>query len=193
MSDTKIYHLSEDQLAKAILDPKDLSPDHRMHLNQCYQCFKQMRLLERQLISLGHAALEAAPIPQKRFQISTYQYTKEKKNIKHRFSYPVLKPVTILLAVLTLTMLGGRLFMKYNSPLEKVGMNRIAAEDMVLTEDVMNEISLLINNPLPPKYRELFEMIDISHDDDFMDFIVPAIEDESMQSDWGGMKGSFIC
>jgi hypothetical protein len=49
----------------------------------------------------------------------------------------------------------------------------------------MAEISMLVENALPPEYLELSGELDSSFDETFMEFVVPSTETEPLSHDTG--------
>jgi hypothetical protein len=68
----------------------------------------------------------------------------------------------------------------------------ILVQEMEEAERLMTEISMLVENALPPVYLDICGKSDPGFDEEFMQFVVPSIESEAVSYD-SGRGGVLLC
>ena len=66
------------------------------------------------------------------------------------------------------------------------------SQEMLEAEEFLQQISMLSENSLPQVYLDITGESDMEFDEEFMDFIIPTVENEPLSYDsWG--KGVELC
>jgi hypothetical protein len=62
-------HLSNDEVIIAVVDPADLSPEKREHLESCRVCRVELDKLDADLVGLGETASHMVEVPPRNFEL----------------------------------------------------------------------------------------------------------------------------
>ena len=178
MTENKKSHLSEDHLVQAVVDDEALPLSTRDHLSTCLQCRAEKERFSEDLAQLGQMANRFAPSPSRRISFDEEKSGFHPGWLWDRRAYLGAAMAAGLVAVVIFWSSG--LFTK--SPEE--GLDMVAWEAWE-AEQFMAEISMLVENALPPEYLELSGEFSSIFDETFMEFVVPSTETEPLSHDTG--------
>lgn len=176
-------HLDESWVLKAIVDPNDLSDSQKAHLETCNECTSRVEQIEGSLEQFGHQSRESVPKYDGRFVLPA-EHLKTGLNFHfirpfYRIAIPALVAVIIVVAV----------FFPKPDHTTQVASVPPLVED---AEQLLSEIDLLIENPLPMGLQTMVSFTELDTDEDFMQYIVPNVEDDPL-TNRSGKKGVRIC
>jgi len=172
-------HLSEELITRAVIDEQELGGAERQHLITCGVCNKKVEQIKDALQDLGENALLAVEPSKKNIVLPREEPTVA----SHKSSW---------LPTFGVTAMAGLALFFYFLGMESMSPQLIpyqGAEVPVEDAYLMEEISEMVENPLPETLYEItgdYEVID----DDFFQFMVPDIQ-EDLQSGYfiqGGIK-----
>jgi hypothetical protein len=182
----KNHHLNEDQIVRAVVGESELSVSVRQHLGKCDQCRAQKANLEQNLARLGQAARQFAPLPRKRLNLKALGTS---HSIRWSWNWKTALGTTLATAALFIFMWwasqGREMF-------EISDRENVIANDAKATESLMIEIRILSENALPQEYRDIAAETESVINEEFINFIVPLIEDDSLTF-IPGKKGVRLC
>lgn len=184
MSSDKGLHLDEDQLLWALVDEAKLPPPLQEHLSTCPQCRAGKERFEQDLARLGQMAKRFAPLPRKRVSLP----------VKTRWSFigwswdwRACFGVAVTVALMIVIVWWSAPFRTTPGDSE-----HILVREMDEAERLMTEISMLVENALPPVYLDICGRSDPGFDEEFMQFVVPSTESERVSYD-SGRGGVVLC
>ena len=158
-------HLGENDILQAVIDETDLSKRLKQHLNECPRCRTQKERIAQELARLGQLARHYAPEPQRRISIDTERVRVPFLPWKFAFGAAAVAAAVIVV--------WATVLIQSWQP-SSVGN---LAKNMVEAERLMMEIDGLVENALPPVYLEIIGETDLSPDEEFLEFLIPATED----------------
>jgi hypothetical protein len=174
MNDHDFDHLDERQIVMSVVDEASLTAEAAEHLRSCAHCLAARRALERKLSSFGDLARQMAPSPRRPVAVELPQ--KEKHPGWFHGGRP-LRVAAAGMAVVAVLILGT-LITRHSQEQLMAQLTREILED----ERLMSEIARLEEDALPdivPGDRNGYGREEDS-DEEFMDFLVPASDDESL-------------
>lgn len=184
MNTTSSRHLAEAQILQAIVDLSDLSDDQQVHLKACSVCGAEKDRLNRMLRKVGSMARASAPAVIRRPVLPD-----KRPGFLQRWFFEVRPVVRIAIpALLVLVVFTAALVLKPNQDKHIA----LVAEQMIDPEQLLSDIDRLIENPLPQELQAMISIAEIDPDEDFMEYIVPPIENDPL-SNKQGKKGENIC
>lgn len=184
MSSDRSSHLEDDQLLLAVVDEADLPQPLREHLSTCLQCREIKEQIGNDLIRLGQMAKRLSPSPRKGV---SFPVEKPLSSSWWSWEWKVVLGVAAA-AVFVMLVMNGPAFFKTIPERSDI----MRAQEMLEAEEFLQQISMLLENSLPQVYLDITGESDIEFDEEFMDFIVPTVENESLSYDsWG--KGVELC
>lgn len=184
MSSHKAFHLSEEQILRALVDESDLSESMREHLSTCPSCRARRERLEEDLGRLGRMAERFAPSPEKRISLPE----KYPANTARWFwSWRTAFGTVVMAALVIVIVWSSALF----RTIPETG-TIISSQEAWATDRLMVEISVLAENALPPVYLNITGESDPGFDEEFMQFVVPTVENLSQHYD-SKIKGDTLC
>jgi hypothetical protein len=174
VSNEKNHHLVEDQIIQAVVDEGELSVFDRRHLNNCHHCRAQKMQLEQNLARLGQAARQYAPLPRKRLNLKA---PLESHSVRRSWNWKTALGTALATAALIIFMLwanqGSETFVASNG-------ETLTASGTRTSDSLMTEVGILSENALPPEYLDIAAETEPMMHEEFIDFIAPLIEDDSM-------------
>jgi hypothetical protein len=178
MKRNKGIHLNEDQILLAVVDNGDLSQNLRGHLSTCPQCQADKRRVESDLSRLGHLAGLLAPLPKRPF---SFPAEKQPESLRV-WSWGLKTSLGLAIATILIIFVMGKqdIFKITRSEKPDIQTQDIADQDNFEDEGLMTNINALSKNALPEEYMDIAVGSDPKIDEGFMEFIAPAIEDESL-------------
>jgi len=165
-------HLTEAQIIQAVVNRSDLSGDVLEHLATCVECGAEEARLCAALGQLGKMAQAPVPENEMRFAWSSGQ---PKNNFAGFFENRSITHMAVPALVLLLVVLATLLINPGQKPQIK---------DMVLhtidPEQLLSDIDNLLETHLPPEFQTTVSFVEIDPEEDFMQDIVPLIENDPM-------------
>jgi hypothetical protein len=172
VSSEKQVHLGEDQLLGAIVDEGDLPSTIRDHLARCPRCLANKEKLEQNLMTLGRMAEIYSPMPRRTVSLPSIISNDGNRLWKGwRICFGTALAAALAAVVVFWPGLEG--------PGHKDKIDMVAMETWE-EEGFMTEINTLVDNALPAVYLDISGEGDTRLDDEFMQFIVPTAESESV-------------
>jgi len=184
VSSDKGLHLDEDQLLWAVVDEAELPPPLQGHLSTCPQCRAAKERFEQDLAHLGQMAQRFAPLPRKRVSLPV---EKPRIPIGWSWDWRAYFGVAVTVALMIVIVWWSAPFR--TTPEDSGDM---LALEMREADRVMTEISMLVENALPPVYLDICGKSDPGLDEEFMQFIAPSIKNETV-SYYSGKGGVVLC
>ncbi len=176
-------HLNETQLLQAVTDEAELHNNMRDHLADCPLCRADKQQLEQDLKRLGQLAGHFTPSPLRKIHLPT----KESSSLIHwAWNWSPVLRMAISAAIIIMVMWPG--VIKYSS---KEG-DQMMSSEIWHTDQLMEEVALLTENALPEVYQAISGEHYSGIDEEFIQFVVPSIEDESLSQNQR-TKGVTIC
>ncbi len=170
MSPNEKDHLTQDQLMMAMVDTKDLPDSVVAHLESCVQCRQKKDAIARRFENLGKMARKLSPEPMRAVRLKDY---KMKNRLRQKWRIIPALGIAVAAVLMLVTFWMPRVFNKSTQMADH-------ADPIEIIEDrrFMAEVEKLLENPLPDGYRDLIP-VEPEMADDFMDFIVPGVSNES--------------
>ncbi|MBW2173887.1 MAG: hypothetical protein JRF64_04460 [Deltaproteobacteria bacterium] len=184
MSTDKDFHLDEDQLLWAVVEETELPLPLQEHLSACPQCRTNKERSERDLARLGQMAKRFAPSPRGRVSLPE---EKPRDSMGWLWGWRAYASATVAAALVVIVVWSFPMFR--DTPGDNGDM---LAREMQETEQFMAEVSMLVENALPPVYLDISAESSADFDDEFIQFVVPSVEEESLSYD-PGKRGALSC
>jgi uncharacterized protein YbaR (Trm112 family) len=178
------FHLDDDQILWSVVDEAELPLPLREHLTACPVCQGNKDRLAKDLAQMGQMAERFAPLPKKPVSLPV-----EEPRSAIRWSWGWR---TFLGAAVAATL---ALIFVWKAPIFRTPSGNNAgtvAWEMQEEEQFMTEIALLVENALPPVYQDISEESTPGLDEEFMQFVVPPVENEPLTYD-SRKRGVLIC
>lgn len=172
-------HLDEAQIYKAIIDESQLLPSEKEHLSVCSKCRAELESFEKDLKLLGQTAERFVPIPKNRMVL----HEKAGKNSLFGWRSSFAVAVTILFFVITMHSDSMKILFSNTTD---IANSELYSEDILMTE-----VNDLVENSLPAKYFFISDEENTDYDEDFIDFVVPSIDDDLLSGIEKG--GNVLC
>ena len=177
MNSDKNDHLDKDQLIVAVIDEKDLPISLQEHLATCPQCRADKIRLNNKLSQLGRLAKQYAPLPEQKISLP-----------ESKLRRPLLQldgwQIAIGTAVAVVVVIFAALWSRPPGIKPEIAM-KMAANEMLEAESFMDDISTLTENALPEVYLDITGESYTGFGEDFMQFVVPNINESAPASDLG--------
>jgi len=177
-------HIDKDQLIVAVIDKKDLPLSLHSHLATCPQCRADKIRFERKLTQLGRLAKHYAPLPEQKISMPE---SKPRSSLLRLKGWQIAAGTALAVAVVIFTVLWSR-----PPGIKPEIAIKVAVNEMLEAESFMDDISTLTENALPAVYLDITGESYTGFDEEFMQFIVPNINERSPSSDLGS-KGVTSC
>ena len=184
MSTTTDDHLSDNQVFQMLLDPADLPETQKAHLATCQQCRKALDRLQDDLQRVENLARATAPKPIGKFQLPIQQA----KGPISFFSGLRPLPRLAVSALALLLVIGTVLFVAPGQKSDPI----YEASQMIDPDQLLSEIDELVETPFAPEFLTVTSANDVNGDEDFMEYIVPIIENDPITRTLG-KKGESLC
>jgi hypothetical protein len=184
VNSTEEIHLNDDQILRAVVDEKDLSPTVREHLSRCRLCRAKKDLLEKNLVKLGRMAERATPSPRRRVSLPGQKQTSP------RWWFWGWRGVLVATMSVVAVILVVSWFIMFRTESEE--SVAVLIHEMWEDEKLMTEIRVLEENPLSYVYHEISGGSYPVFDEGFMEFVVPSVEDDSTSFE-PQKRGAALC
>ncbi len=177
-------HLTEVQIFQMLLDPSDLSETRKAHLAACSHCRAALEGLRDDLHQIENMALTTAPK-----SVGPIHLTARQASNPLTF-FTGMRPLARLavFALALVLVVGTVLFLN-------PGQKNHTVSDTHQTVDpelLLSEIDELVETPFAPEFQVTTSTSEIDGHEDFMQYIVPAIETDPITRS-AGKKGESIC
>lgn len=177
-------HLDEKQLIQAIVDQADLPASVQAHLAKCRQCRLRKENFERELANFGQMAERYAPQPQKRVRLPAHE---TKSTFWTLLNWRSAIGVAATVAAVLIVFWGTTIVRN----LSEHGTGGLASE-ILEAQRLMMEVNMLVDNALPVFYLEISGENNPDYDEEFYQFLIPPIENETLTSErW--KRGTSLC
>ncbi|MCD6571565.1 MAG: hypothetical protein J7L53_12770 [Deltaproteobacteria bacterium] len=184
MSNEKGSHLDKDQLLWAVVDEAELSSELRDHLSTCPLCRAEKERIEQDLARLGQMAQRFAPSPRREVLLPVEE---SRNSSLWSWDWRVVLGAAMTTALVILVV-SWSLFFKI-TPEDRLAR---LTQEMWEDERLMTEISMLEEDPLPQLFLDVSAESFSEIDEEFIEFIVPIIEGETLSHDQG-KRGDKLC
>jgi hypothetical protein len=184
VSTDKDLHLDEDQLLWAVVGEAEFPLPLQEHLSACPHCRANKESFEQDLARLGQTAERFAPLPKRRVSLPV---EKPRGFIGWSWGWRTYVSAAVAAALV--------LVFVWWSPTTRTtpgGNGDIVALEMQEAEQFMTEVSMLVENALPPVYQDISAESGAGFDEEFIQFVVPSVEDEPLSYD-SGRRGVLPC
>jgi hypothetical protein len=177
------FHLQEEQILKAVVDENELAAEEQQHLLECATCKKKVVQFNDELQKFGQKAIQAVP------------------PFSQAVKLPSVKPASISrnngwLPFFGAAAMAGLVMFFYFMGLETMPPSQLtiieSQEYLLEDESLMREISEMVEYPLSEDMYEITGENGIDFDDDFLQFVVPDIQDD-FQSEFNIHGGIKLC
>lgn len=165
-------HLRDEDILWAVIDSKDLAEDAQYHLHTCSFCSGRIEQLRTDLEVFGDKARQAVPPLSQPIRVPAFRPVPvTKKNLGW---LPYLGAAAMAGLAVFLYFMG----LKTDTPVKYTTVQQ--QEVRLQDEALMREITDLVEYPLPGDVYEIIgvNVTDYDVEDDFMDFVVPDVEDD---------------
>ena len=184
MSTNEDLHLDEDQLLWAVVEEAELPLPLQEHLSACPQCRAKKERFERDLARLGQMAERFAPSPRRRVSLPV---EKPRGSMGWLWGWRAYVSATVAAALVVIVVWSSPMFR--DTPGDNGDM---LALEMQEAEQFMAEVNMLVENALPTVYLDISAESSADFDDEFIQFVVPSVEEESLSYD-PGKRGALSC
>lgn len=170
-------HLNDEELLSAVIDTGDLDSKKRAHLAACPACQKRKSAVEAPFVRMGDlAARFTPPRPAGSPSIVQRQPGRNIFGMGFRLRPMLAAAIGILLMV---TWIG------WQSGDRRRGGGSLDSAQLQKIDDaaLMAEVEALIDGALPEAYRHIAGDPELRFTDDFMRFVAPLPEDDSLSFD----------
>jgi len=164
-------HLRQEQILWAIIDEQELGKDEQRHLLECPVCRQNVAQFKGELQEFGQRAKQSVPPFSRQLLLPAAAPTK----VSHGQGW---------LPFLGAAAMAGFVLFFYFMGLQTVVTTRESIiqqshESLLQDEDLMREISYMVESPFSDDMYEISGDYETSVEtDDFMEFIVPDIQDD---------------
>ena len=184
MNNHKDRHLNEEELLLFVVEETQPPMPLQEHLAACPRCRANKEELERDLARLGQMAERYAPSPKRRISLPLEE---TRRSLGWSWSWRAFAGAAAAAALV--------LILVWWSPMTRNmpgGNGDMLAQEMEEAEQFMAEVGTLVENALPPVYMDILAESGAGFDDEFIEFVVPSVEDETLSRD-SGRRGALLC
>lgn len=168
------YHLTPDQIIMSIVDEAELLPELRSHLESCSRCTNEKIKIERRLSELSRMAKQMAPEPTRRIRLPETKYRSYFWSGR-RFGVALGVAMVFVLILIVVWHPG-----KYTT---RPDLGRdMAVRETKKDDQLLTEIGILVKNALPEAYQNILDSGEPEFEGDFMQYIVPPVENKEPRS-----------
>ena len=162
-------HLREEQIISAVVDEKELTVEQQQHLVKCQDCKIKVVQFKDELQEFGQKALQAVPPFLKVVKLPS----EKPASTTHNNGWLPFVGAAAMASLAVFFYIMGLITMD-PSKLTIVQNQEYLLED----ESLMREISEMVEYPLSADMYEITGENGVGFDEDFLQFIVPDIEDD---------------
>jgi hypothetical protein len=166
-----VAHIAEDRIIQIIAEGGELHAAERTHVERCGHCRGMLQELEADLERLRRQAVAAAPAPERRFVLPSDGSAKRPFRA-WRWRWAALGTALSAVLLILVLQLG---------PEERLpGLPPATTPVADWKDPEMIKVNRLAENPLPKAYLALSESLDGVYDEEFIDFLIPPLNDDSL-------------
>ena len=184
MTATTNDHLTDIQIYQMLLDPSDSSETSKTHLSTCPRCRVALDAIRDELQMVGNMARTTTPNSTGTFHLPARQS-------RNPFTIFIgMRPwPRLAVSALALFLVVGTVLL-----LNPAQIHRTAYEtsQMPDPDQLLSEIDELVETPFASEFLLTTTTNEVDADEDFMEFIVPAVENDPMTRKTG-KKGESLC
>ncbi|KPK00422.1 MAG: hypothetical protein AMJ60_01465 [Desulfobacterales bacterium SG8_35] len=169
MKAQKYVHLQEEQVLWAIIDEEDLAGDDRKHLRECPDCRRKVERFRDELHEFGQKARQSVPP----FSGTVRLPGEKPAPVSHDAGWLSFFGATAMVGLVVFFSVMG---MESMAPGNLLTLQN--QESLLEDEFLMREISDMVESPLSDDMYEISGENGIGFDDDFLQFVVPDIQDD---------------
>jgi len=169
---SKNSHLDEEYLLRAIVDEAKLPDSIREHLSLCPMCRAGIKKIEQDLNNLSQSARQLSPATHRNISLLIEKPSKIYRWLHNwRLSLGAVATAAVVVLVIWLSIPNTIL---YEDSLDI--MAQVTWDDDVF----ITEINMLTQNAIPQVYLDIIGEYSVSIDDEFIKFVVPDFETNSL-------------
>ncbi|MBW1777896.1 MAG: hypothetical protein JRI76_09930 [Deltaproteobacteria bacterium] len=176
MKTNNSIHLNDEEILSAVIDTGDLDTKKRVHLSACPACQERKSAVEAPFVRMGDLASRYTPRPAGSPSIVQRQPGRNIFGMGFRLRPMLAAAIGILLMVTWIGWQSGDRRRNAGS-LDSAQLQKI--DDAAL----MAEVDALIDGALPEAYRYIAWDPEPRFTDDFIQFVAPLPEDDSLSLD----------
>jgi hypothetical protein len=162
MNTLKNNHLSEEEIIIAVVDAADLDRPRRQHLAACGPCRSQIEAVTEDLTRMSRIAESTSPAVKRPFRAPIKAQEQDRRR-------PFGRRLTAGLAVAVACIAIGGIYWQYQSTQRQ----QQTAREMLEAEQLMRQVNLLVENPLPQTIMSISAEGLGAHDEEFFRFLIP--------------------
>jgi len=167
-------HLDEEQIYRAIIDESQLFHSEKEHLSGCSECRAELESFKKDLKLLGQNAERFVPLPKNRMILH------EKAGKNSFFGWRTSLAAATIIIFFVITIYSGSMKLLFHNKTD-IADSELYSEDILMTE-----VNNLVENSLPSKYLFISDEEDAEYDEEFIDFVVPSVDDLLSGTEKGG-------
>lgn len=175
MNINKDGHLAEDRIIRAVADKSQLEPYEKEHLLNCSGCSYAVKSFEKDLEQLAEIAERSVPLPKKRFLVHE---KRAERNYARIFGMRTSLAAAITVLFFVITLHSDSMKSLFNTG------NGSYNDELHSADILITEINSLAENALPLRYLDIYGETEAyynpDYDDNFMDFIIPLTDNETI-------------
>jgi len=170
MTELNHEHLQDEQILWAIIDKTELGEEVQQHLLSCQHCKGKVARFNDDLQEFGDNARQAVPPCSRTVKLPA---VKPSRSVFNGGWLPFFGAAAMAGLVVFFYFMGLH-------PVTPVQLSTLQGTESLLEDEVlMREISALVESPLSGDVYEIIgEESGTDYDEDFLDFIVPDIQDD---------------
>ena len=162
-------HLQQEHILWAVIDESELAGEYRQHLRQCPVCKTKVEQLRSGLEDLGEIARQAVPSYTRPVRLPSERVARISQNAGW---LPFFGAAAMAGLLVFFYFMGTKTMI----PSEFATLQ--SQESLLEDESLMRQISEMVENPLSEDMYEISGENGIWFDDDFLQFVVPDIQDD---------------
>lgn len=171
MSADAATHIPEDRILRIVAEGGNAPPAEQAHLENCGRCRAVLAEIEGELTLLRRQAALAVPEPAQRFVLPA-DLPEPTPGRRRRWAWAALGTGLSAALLALFVWVGGE------KPLP--GLPPAAPTTAAWQDPEMIEVNRLAENALPEAYLALSESLAGGYDEDFIDFLIPPLDEESL-------------
>ena len=184
MSTEKGRHLDEEQIIRAVVDEIDLDPRLQGHLSACPLCRAEKERLEKDLERLGRMANRFTPSSRKRVSLPVEDPRRSRRwSWGWRPAFAMAVSAVVVASLLWSTMLR-------TTP---EGRMEMLIQEMQEDERFMSEVDIFVENALSPVYLDISGAAEEDVYEEFLEFIIPFIDNKTQSHHLRKKGGKSLC
>ena len=165
-------HITENRIIQIVAEGNTMRPGERDHLRHCGRCRTVLSELQNDITRLRQQAASFVPAAERRFRLPADGTVKKRSRYGRQWGWATLG--TVLSAALLVV------FLQMGPEKRRPGLPSATPPVAEWKDPEMIQVNRLAENALPQAYLALSESLDGGYDEDFIDFLIPPLEDDSV-------------